>query len=131
MLKFWFSRLSRCWKEKKWPKMLKISVCCTLYFRNHISHDLHLLCTCMYKRIISPGIFFIFFKILIFGIIKKRGGIRAENGPKRQKIFVCLTLYLRNRTSCDCDVFGARVKWWHLQEIFSFSKTLIFGFWGG
>ena len=45
--------------HKKWPKMTKISVCCTLYFRNHISYDLHLWCTCMYKRIISPGIFFV------------------------------------------------------------------------
>ena len=59
-------------KGKKWPKMSKISVCCTLYFRNHISHDLHLLCLCMYKRVISPGIFLIFFfKILIFGIIRE------------------------------------------------------------
>ena len=36
------------------------NVCCTLYFRNDISYDLYLWCTCMYKRIISPGIFIIF-----------------------------------------------------------------------
>ena len=57
MLKFWFSRLSKGWKVKKWPKMLKISVCRTLYFRNHISDDLHLWYTCMCKKIVSPAIF--------------------------------------------------------------------------
>ena len=33
----------------KWqtcPKMTKISICCTLYFRNHVSYDLHLWYTC-------------------------------------------------------------------------------------
>ena len=40
-------------RAKKLPKMLKISVCRTLCFRNHISYDLdHLWFTCMYKRII-------------------------------------------------------------------------------
>ena len=58
MLKFWFFSLSRGWKgkKKKWPKISKISVCCTLHFRNHISYDLHSWYKCMYKRIISPGI---------------------------------------------------------------------------
>ena len=91
ILKFWLSRLSRGWKGKKWPKMTKISVCRTLYFRNHISYDLHLWYTCMYKRIISPSIFlFLFFllKILIFEIIRGGGevGKMAKNHPKWQKI---------------------------------------------
>ena len=73
MLKFWFSRLSRGWKSKKWPKMSKISVCHILHFRNHILYDLHLWYTCMYKRIISPSSFFVLFKILIFVIIRGRG----------------------------------------------------------
>ena len=60
-LKFWFFRLSGGWNGKKWPKMTKVSVCGTLYFSNHISYDLHLWYTCMYKRIIFPGIFFFFF----------------------------------------------------------------------
>ena len=64
-------------KCKECPKMLKISVCHTLCLRNHTSYDLHLWYTCMYKRIISPGILFIFFifllfKILIFRIIWDR-----------------------------------------------------------
>ena len=66
----------------------KISVCCTLYFRNHISYDLHLWYTFMYKRIISPGIFFIFFKILIFKII--RGEVKGQKMAQSDKIF-CLS----------------------------------------
>ena len=89
------------WKGSKWPKMTKISVCGTLYFRSHVSY-LHLWYTCMYKNIISPAIFFIFFKILIFGIIRGNGK-RAKNGPKWQKI-LCLASYFRNHTSYDCDL---------------------------
>ena len=106
--------LSRDWKGKKWPKMSKISVCQTLYFRNHISCDLHLWYTCMYKRIISPAIFLYFFKILIFGIIMGR--------IKREKK-ICP--YLRSHTSCDCDFWCTCVKW-YLQQIFSFFKILNF-----
>ena len=85
ILKFWLSRLSGDWKGKKWPKITKISVC---DISNHISYDLHLWYTRMYKRIISLGIFFIFFKILILGIISGDGK-RTKNGPKWQKILSC------------------------------------------
>ena len=115
-------------KGQKNPKMSKKKFCGTLYFRNHISYDLHLWYTCMYKWIISPGI--IFFKILIFGIIRGVGGggcKRAKNGPKWQKKIVCLTPYLRNCTSYDCKFWCTCVKWSYLQHIFSFFKILILG----
>ena len=65
--------------------MTKISVCCIFYFRNHRSYDLHLWYTCMYKRIISLGIFF--FEILIFRIIWRRGvGKRTKNCATWQRI---------------------------------------------
>ena len=115
----WFSRLSRGWKGTKRPKMSKISVCCTLHFKNHISYDLHLWYTCMDKRIISPGIFFIFFKILIFKII--RGEVKWE------KMAHCLTPNLRNHTSYDCDFCCTCIKWWYLLQMFWFFKILIFG----
>ena len=133
MLKFWFSRLSRGWKGNEWPKMLKISVCHTLYFRNHISYDLQLWCACIYKRIISPGIFFhfLFFSKFWFsgslgkwqveGVGVRKGQKMAHNDKK-----FCLTLYLRNHISYIM-IFVTRVKWWNLQEIFSFFKILIFG----
>ena len=85
ILKFWFSRLSGGWKTK-------ISVCRSLYFRNQISYDLHLWYTCMFKRIISPGIFFS--KFCFLGLL---GGIRG--GGKRQKITqndkkLCVSLHI-------------------------------------
>ena len=111
MLKFWFSRLSSGWKGKKWPKMLKISVYCTLYFRNHISYDPHFWYTCMYKKIKSSGIFSIFFQN--FDIWD-------------QKIVTN-----QNRTSHDRDFWCTCVKWWCLQQIFSLFRILIFGVFSG
>ena len=99
------------------------NVCRTLYFRNHISYDLYLWYTCMYKRIISLG-------ILIIRIIRW-GWWKGKKWPKMTKNFVCLTLYFRNRTSCDCDFWCMCVKWLYLQQIFSFSQILIFGVFRG
>ena len=50
----------------------------------------------------------------------------SENG-KRARNSVCLTLHLRNRTSYDCDFWCTCVKSWHIQQLFSFFKSLIFG----
>ena len=88
--KFWFSRLSWGWKDKKWPKMTKIPVCCSLYFRNHIAYDLNLWYTCMYERIISPDIFLIFLKSFDFRDHWEGGwgGKKAKNGPKWQKVIL-------------------------------------------
>ena len=128
MLKFWFSRLPGL-KGQNWPKILRISVCGTLYFRKHISYDLHLWYICMYKRIIYPDIFFIFFKILIFRIIRRReGGIKWQKMTQNDKNFC---LYLRNRTSYDCDFWWTCVKWLYLQQSFSCFKILIFGVFRG
>ena len=118
MLQFWFSRLSRGWKGKKWPKMSKISVRRTLYFRNHISYDLHLWYTYMYKRVISPGILFIFFMV--------KGG---KNGLKWQKLLSHSVS--QDCTSYDYDFWYRCVNWWYLQQIVSFFKILIFGVFRG
>ena len=106
------------------PNLIYISLT-GLYFRNHISYDLHLWYICFYKRIISPGIFFIFFKALIFKII--RGEVKGQKMVQSDKNFVCLTPDLRNCTSYDCDFWCTCVKWWYLQQIFSFFKILLFG----
>ena len=126
MLKFWFSKLSRGWKGKKWPKMSKISVFCTLYFRNHISYDFHLCYTCMYERIISRGILFIFFKILIFGIIKRvaKGQKVAQNDKK-----VCLSHSVSQEPYIIWLWFLVHMfKMMISPANFSFFKILIFGF---
>ena len=67
-------------------------ICCSRYLRNQrSSDDLHLWYTYMYKRIISPRIFFIFFKILVFGII--RGVLKGQKMTQNDKKF-CLSLYI-------------------------------------
>ena len=132
ILKFWFSGLSVGWKGKKWPKITKNSVCCALYFRNHISYDLHFWCTCMYKRIVSSGILFFFFsKFWFWGSLGGWGMVKGEKWPKKAKNYVCLTLYLRNCTSYDCDLWSIFVKWRYLKQILSFFKIFIFGVFGG
>ena len=126
ILKFWFSSFSGGWKGKKnAPKMLKVSVCYTLYFRNHILYDLHLWYKCMYKRLISPGLFsFFFFFFKNFFI----------QNPYTGEVKVCLTQYLRNCTSYHCDFWSTCAKWWYLQVFFFFFfffLILILGFLAG
>ena len=74
------------------------------------------------KRIISPGIFFIFSKGQFRASL---GGKRAKNGPKYQKNSVSLSLYLRNRSSYACDFWYTWVKW-YLQQFFSFFQKFYF-----
>ena len=107
---------------QKWQKF----VCCTLYFRNHISYDLHSWYTCMYKRIIFPAILFIFFQNFHFWDHSPND----PKWPKMTKNSVYLTLYVRNHTSYDCDFWYTYVKW-YLQQFFSFFKILIFGVFRG
>ena len=99
--KFWFFRLLG-WKGKKLSKMAKASVFHTLYFRNHISYDLHLWYTCMYKKIISPDLFCIFFKILIFRII--RGVVKGKKWPKMTKIFVVRSVTTFGHTKISAQI---------------------------
>ena len=88
MIKLWFFRLSRGWKGKKWPKMSKIYVCCTLYFKNHTSYDLYLWYTCMHKRIISRHFFSFFSK---FWYSRSLGGeLNGQKMVQNDKIF-CLS----------------------------------------
>ena len=58
----------------------KMAVCCTLYIRNHISYVLHVWYTCMYERIISPDIFFIFFQNFDLSLGGKVGWGAGEGG---------------------------------------------------
>ena len=79
-----FFKFSKCsvsvlygWKGKKWSKTRKNCVCCAPYLRNHTSYDCHLWYTC--KTIITAGVFFPFFRILIFWVV------RGDKGQKWQK----------------------------------------------
>ena len=119
MLGFWVSRLSRGWKGKKWPKMIKVTVCHTLHFRT------------MYYMIFIYGthvcikgyhFFLLFFK-------EKGGGgdKRAEIGPKWQKL-LSVSLRISGTVHHLIAIFGTqKVKEWYMQQIFSF--FLNFDFW--
>ena len=58
-LKFWYFGLWGGSKGKKWSRMAKNSVLCTLYLRNHISYDFHLQYTCLKGQYLH--VFFTFF----------------------------------------------------------------------
>ena len=72
------------------------------------------------KMIIFSGVFFHFFKFLIFWVHKKGGRKRAKNSPKWQKNSVPCAWYLRNHASYDsfmvemCKMIspGVSPKWW-------------------
>ena len=79
----------------KGHKMTKISVCYTLYFRNHISYDIYLGYTIMYERIISPCIVFIFlFKFWFLESSVGGAGGWGVGGGKRTKNSICPPPYL-------------------------------------
>ena len=97
ILKFWFFRLSLGWKGKKGPKMTKNF--CLLYLIFQEPYVIHLWYTCMYKKILSPGIFFFFFKNFDFRYHYGGARLKVKNDPKWQKISACLVLYFRNHVS--------------------------------
>ena len=79
-------------------------------------------------KMIVPVFFFIFSKFRFFWLL---GGKRTRNGPKWQKILSTSLDIIRNYTSYDCHLWCTCVKWWYLQQIFSFFKILIFGVFRG
>ena len=88
ILIFWFVRGLKRLKVNQNDKGFCLS---HLVFQNHISYDLDLWYTCMYKRIISPGIFLFFIFFQNFNFRDKR----AKNEGKLP-ISVFYALYLRN-----------------------------------
>ena len=63
-----------------------------------------------------PKWFFHFFKI--YWLLGGRG-LKWQKMVQNDEKF-CLTSYLRNCTSYDCDFWYTFVKWWYLQQSFSF-----------
>ena len=102
--------------------MRKNPVCHAPYLRNHVSYDfLFMVLTC--KMMISPGVFFHFFKILTFCVVRV---VKEKKIVQNDKNSVFHAPYLRNLTLYDCHLCDASVKWWYLLEFSSFSKILIF-----
>ena len=108
-------------KGKKLLKMKNGYIRHVLYLRNSIwSWFLVHLC----KMVISPSVFFNFFKILFFGIV---------TGVKWQKIAqnhnkLCLSRFIsqEHHTSYDCHLWYTCVKWWYLHVFFSFVQNFDF-----
>ena len=101
-----------------------------LIFQNHISYDLHLWYTCMYQRLISPGILKkFFFKFLIFGIIRGGGGgrVKGQKMTQNAKKILSVLLHISGTIHHIVVIFGTRVKWWISSKFFNFSNS---DFWG-
>ena len=103
--KFWFFRLLVGYKEKKWPKMTKKSVCHAPYSRNHTSYDHLWLHKC---EMISPCMFFFCFLNLDFL------GQRA-NGLALTDEKLCHDLY--SRTIHHMVFIYGIVKWGRKQPL--------------
>ena len=102
----------------KWQKI----VCRTPYLSKHTSFDLGFCCTSL--KWWHLQMFFSFFQIFGFWVVRE-----GETGKKWPKIAtkICLTLDLRNCTSCDYVFWYTCVKWWYIQQFFFiFFKILIF-----
>ena len=103
--KFWFFGLLGGWKGKKWPKMTK--KLCPLHVlsqKPYIIWSLFMVQMC--KRIISQGVFYLFFEVLIFWV---NNGVKRIKWPKMTKTCVCGTPYLSKHVFCCTSL-----KWWHL-----------------
>ena len=118
---FWFFGLLGGSKGKKWQEDKKL---CPLHF---ISQEPYIIWSWfmvhMCKRIISPGVFYIFSKFS--GSIV---GWKSKKWPKMTKNYVCCTPYLSKHTWFDHVFCCTSLKWWHLQMFFSFFQN--FGFLG-
>ena len=111
-------------KSKKWPEMTKNYVCASNpYLSKHTSYDpvflLH-----KFKMMTSPNAFFISSKFCFSGLLGWRELKREKMAQNDKKL--CLTSYLRNCTTCDYGFWYTFVKWWYLQQIFSYFFCLIF-----
>ena len=87
-LKFPIAELSRGWRGKngsKWQNVLSGAP----YISGTISYDLHLWYTCMYKRIISSGIAFIFSKFWLPGSRGKKK--KRPKITKKSVVSLCIS----------------------------------------
>ena len=94
-----------------------------------IWYDLHLWYTCMYKRIISPGIFFFFSKFWFLGSLGLEGVLVKGQKIAQYDKELCLSHSVSQEPYIIyCDFWYMCVKWWYIQQIVSFFKILILGF---
>ena len=124
-LNFWYLGCYEGKRAKISPKCKNNYFCHTPYLRNSTAFDHNFWYTFVkwYLQVFFFP-FFIFMKFLFLGLLRVGGVKGKKNGPKLQKIlshFISQELY-----SYDCGFRYTCVKWWYLQQIFSFfQKSLI------
>ena len=122
MLFFYFFKILIFWvvRRVKGQKMAKNDKkLCPLHVlsqKPYIIWSLFMVQMC--KRIISPGVFYLFFEVLIFWV---NNGVKRIKWPKMTKTCVCGTPYLSKHVFCCTSL-----KWWHLQTLFSFFSKFCF-----
>ena len=108
--------------------MTKKLLCLIIFQKPYIIWSSFMVLMC--KSIIHPDIiYFHFFKVLIFWIIREEGGgVKGQKWPKMTKNSVCPTPYLRTHASYDCYFWYTWVKWlwWYLHSFFSFFQIINF-----
>ena len=72
---------------------------------------------------ISRCFFYIFFQVLIFGVISRA---KEHKMAWNDKNYLCCNLYLSKHASYDCAFCCTSLKWWHLQMFFSFFSNFVF-----
>ena len=87
--------------DPKWEKILSVVV-----LISGIIHHMIFIMVLMLKMII-PRSFFYFSKILIFWVV---GRVQGQKWPKMARNSVFCTLYIRNHTSYDLDIWYTCVK---------------------
>ena len=118
--KLWFFGLLGDKRAKNSPKWQKILLC-------SISQETYIVWSsfvvCKFKIIISSGVFFHFFKILIFQVVRRVEGQKMAQNEKK----LCCALYLRNHTSCDLCLWYTCVTVWYPQGVLHLFQIFIFG----
>ena len=88
------------------------------YFRSSIAYIMIFGSNCV--KWYDQVVFFHFFKILIFRVVK--GGGRLPLARKWQKV-LSVSLRISGTGPHMIPVFGTHVKWWYLQHFFSFFQN--------
>ena len=122
--KFWFSDLLGSKRAKINPKWQKNFVCRTIYLRNYVSYNCHLLCT--YVKWSYLPVLFPFFFYFYFWFFRLLGGSNGKKWPQLTKTSPCHTLHLRNYQSYDLNLCHTCIKDDIYRSFSYFFQILIF-----
>ena len=102
-----------------------ITISFSIYQEQHTTWSSFLVHWC--KMMISPGVFFIFFYFLFFGLL---GNKRTKNNLKWKIAINPPHTKSQEQYSIWSCFWYSCVKWWYLQEFFSFFSKFWFGWLG-